>query len=172
MTGSARATFRLWGPALLGFASACGALRAAVPKATPGADARCAAIRASATFDPWDLPWDVPWDVSGAPAGPSAAPPGAPGGAADGLVALYQRHLRRPHVKGSGCRLRPTCSAFAREAIAKWRLGAVVLVADRLFVREHALMRSYLPACAGPAPPGGGAAVFDVFSRPLEDPVP
>jgi putative component of membrane protein insertase Oxa1/YidC/SpoIIIJ protein YidD len=75
----------------------------------------------------------------------------SPGGGdvPDLLIAFYQRHLRPMRLPGEGCRLRPTCSIFAREALRKWRLLGFILVADRLFIREHPFMDpGYVPLCA------------------------
>src|SRR5215210_6550335 len=58
----------------------------------------------------------------------------------DALIAFYQGHMRAAHLPGAGCRLRPTCSLFARRAFQKWSALGFVLVADRLFVREHPFM--------------------------------
>lgn len=95
-----------------------------------------------------------PWDAATTAGSGSRPAVDKPRGESDGdlpdrLLAIYQRSLRRPARPGWGCRLRPSCSAFARQALQKWRAAGLILVADRLFVREHALMdRSYLPACA------------------------
>jgi len=58
-------------------------------------------------------------------------------GAADGLIAWYQRALRRPEMPDTGCPFYPSCSTFARRALDRWGVLAFVLIADRLFVREH-----------------------------------
>jgi putative component of membrane protein insertase Oxa1/YidC/SpoIIIJ protein YidD len=72
----------------------------------------------------------------------------AASGPADGLVATYQRHLRAHVLPGEGCRFRPTCSVYARQALARWGVLGVLLVVDRLIVREHAFnQRAYLPVC-------------------------
>jgi putative component of membrane protein insertase Oxa1/YidC/SpoIIIJ protein YidD len=98
----------------------------------------------------------APWDER-APAPPVEVAPARD--LADGLVALYQRRLRAPRRPGEGCLLRPTCSEFARIALDRWRVLGLVLIADRLFVREHLWMAgSYPPVCD---PPYG-----------LSDPVP
>lgn len=72
---------------------------------------------------------------------------------ADGLVAWYQRRLRADDPPGLGCRLAPSCSTFARLALRKWRVLGLVLIADRLFVREHPYMATnYIARCPGGAP--------------------
>lgn len=94
-------------------------------------------------FTPWDAPGPAPI-VSTA-----VMPGGAGGGLADGLISFYQRDMRSPHLPGQGCRMRPTCSVYARIAIERWYVLGLVLIADRLFVREHPFMQaSYLPQCA------------------------
>ncbi len=104
----------------------------------------------------------VPWDHASRTR-PARFDSDSAAGISDGLLALYQHHLRRPTLPGQGCRLRPTCSVFARQALQQWHIFGFVLVADRLFVREHPFMDSaYIPECAlGRANDGG-----------LHDPVP
>jgi putative component of membrane protein insertase Oxa1/YidC/SpoIIIJ protein YidD len=87
----------------------------------------------------------VPWDSSPAQPAERSAARDLP----DALLAFYQAHMRAPHLPGGGCRLRPTCSVFARQAFQRWYAAGFLLVADRLFVREHPFMDGhYLPACA------------------------
>jgi len=86
----------------------------------------------------------APWDARR----PTPAAVAPPRDLADALVVMYQRRLRAPRLPGEGCRLRPTCSEFARGALARWRVLGLALIADRLFVREHPLMTgSYPPLC-------------------------
>lgn len=117
-------------------------------------------------FAPWDMaPEPDQQDRSTAlPAreSPSRAPlPAAD--LADALIATYQQHLRAPHLPGDGCRLRPTCSAFGREALSRYHVLGWVWLADRLVIREHPGMHDgYVPVCVrGPTPDEG-----------LHDPVP
>jgi putative component of membrane protein insertase Oxa1/YidC/SpoIIIJ protein YidD len=66
-------------------------------------------------------------------------PPARPArGLADALLSTYQRKLRRPEPAGpGGCPFEPTCSHFARQAVDRYGLVGLLLVVDRLFVREH-----------------------------------
>lgn len=105
--------------------------------------AACTAARPS-PCDP--APAFAPWDGAAS----SERDRAPPDGAADGLVAVYQRHLRRPALPGQGCPFHPTCSAFAREALARWGVLGLILIVDRVFIREHPLAgASYAPVCAG-----------------------
>lgn len=84
-----------------------------------------------------DAPEDAADDLrTGAPPRDGAATPRA--GLADGLLAFYQDHLRRPEFRGSpGCLFSPSCSVYARESVQSH--GVVVGVArtvSRLFFRE------------------------------------
>jgi putative component of membrane protein insertase Oxa1/YidC/SpoIIIJ protein YidD len=104
-----------------------------------------------------------PWDARDALPAPGTDDGSGARDLPDALIAFYQRHMRAPHLPGTGCRLRPTCSVFARQAFQKWYLFGFVLVADRLFVREHPLMdAAYLPACA----------LRPTDDQGLDDPVP
>lgn len=86
-------------------------------------------------------PWDQPAPVSRAP--------DVAGGAGDALVRGYQRHLRRPELPGGGCPFAPTCSVYARDAIAAYGPLGLVLAIDRLLVREHAGLHGHYPVdCA------------------------
>lgn len=90
-----------------------------------------------------------PWDSAAVTAPP---PPNAhAGGLADALLATYQRSLRRPE-KGSagGCPFEPSCSHFARQAFDRYGLAGLLLVVDRLLIREHLLAGDrYVSTCAG-----------------------
>jgi putative component of membrane protein insertase Oxa1/YidC/SpoIIIJ protein YidD len=73
------------------------------------------------------------------------APPAAArlvDGAVDAIVALYQQHGRTRDA----CRFAPSCSVYARDALASWGpiVGALLIV-DRLFVRENAYASDYYP---------------------------
>jgi putative component of membrane protein insertase Oxa1/YidC/SpoIIIJ protein YidD len=63
----------------------------------------------------------------------------------DGLVAWYQAHGRAPTLPGAGCPFTPTCSVYAREALARYGPLGLVLIADRLIVREHVFAPAYYP---------------------------
>jgi putative component of membrane protein insertase Oxa1/YidC/SpoIIIJ protein YidD len=80
-----------------------------------------------------------------------AAPPvphatAAPDGVLDALVAWYQRHGRSREVPGAGCPFAPTCSVYAREALHRYGPLALILIVDRLLVREHGAAGEYYPA--------------------------
>ena len=99
----------------------------------------------------------APWDAA---RGAEANPDRAPGGLFAGLIGFYQRRMRPPKLPEQGCRLRPTCSAYGRQSLDRWRGLGVLLIADRLVVREHAFMTgSYLPTCALDA--GGDDGLHD-----------
>jgi putative component of membrane protein insertase Oxa1/YidC/SpoIIIJ protein YidD len=107
----------------------------------------------------------APWDAAGPAPGVAGGGPRADrsGGLFTGLIGVYQRRMRAPREPGQGCRLRPTCSAYGRQSLERWGALGVLLIADRLVVREHAFMDgSYLPACALDASRDHG----------LHDPVP
>jgi len=90
-----------------------------------------------------------PWDTAAVTAPP---PPIAPaGGLADALLATYQRSLRRPEQGAAGgCPFEPTCSHFARQAFDRYGLAGLLLVVDRLLIREHPLAgNSYVSTCVG-----------------------
>ncbi len=80
-----------------------------------------------------------------------AAPPHAAAvvepadGPADGVLAWYQRALRRTELPGTGCPFYPSCSVFARRALDRWGALGFVLIADRLLVREHPLAGDAYP---------------------------
>lgn len=82
---------------------------------------------AGRSFEPWDqvseavTTSDVPTD----------------GGAAGSLIAFYQTHLRRPTLPGEDCPFQPTCSNFAQQALGRHGVVGLLLVVDRLLVREH-----------------------------------
>ncbi len=63
--------------------------------------------------------------------------------AADVLLSLYQRTLSPDHgwgrflAPGAGCRFQPTCSSYARSAIAKFGLLRGSLLALRRLGRCH-----------------------------------
>jgi putative component of membrane protein insertase Oxa1/YidC/SpoIIIJ protein YidD len=116
------------------------ALVAAVAVATA-----CSAPSRPSPCEP--APAFAPWDAV-APASEHRVDP--PEGAADGLLAIYQRHLRRPALPGEGCPFHPSCSVFAREAVHRWGVLGLILIVDRLIIREHArASASYPPICRG-----------------------
>lgn len=61
----------------------------------------------------------------------------------------YQRSLRRPEISAAGgCPFEPSCSHFARDAFARYGPAAVLMVIDRLLIREHPLAGSqYVARC-------------------------
>lgn len=74
-----------------------------------------------------------------------AEPP--PDGALDAIVAWYQAHGRSRDLPGVGCPFAPTCSVYARTALRDYGpLLGLVMIVDRLIVREHALAGAYYPA--------------------------
>jgi hypothetical protein len=76
------------------------------------------------------------------PARPVAARPSD--GLLDALVALYQEHGRARDP--GACRFAPSCSAYARDALASWGpIAGTLLIVDRLFVRENAYASEYYP---------------------------
>lgn len=99
-----------------------------------------------------------PWS----PSRPAVESPSAPG-LGDGLIAFYQRHLRSETLPEQGCRFGPSCSAYGREALARWSILGLLWLVDRFVVREHPFADDYyLPVCAYEA---NG-------DRSLHDPVP
>lgn len=90
----------------------------------------------------------APFDVARSTAvssGVDAADAGGPDGILDGLVAWYQAHARARTLPGTGCPFAPTCSAYARTALRRYGPLGVILIFDRLFVREHAVAGAYYP---------------------------
>lgn len=85
------------------------------------------------SFQPFDAPRPV------AP----AAPP--PRGALDGALAWYQAHGRAPTLPGGGCPFAPSCSSFARRAVQRYGAAGLLLILDRLIVREHVVAPAYYP---------------------------
>jgi putative component of membrane protein insertase Oxa1/YidC/SpoIIIJ protein YidD len=70
---------------------------------------------------------------------------GGPDGILDALVAWYQVHARARTLPGTGCPFAPTCSAYARTALRRYGPLGVILIVDRLIVREHAVAGAYYP---------------------------
>ncbi|HET7500666.1 MAG TPA: membrane protein insertion efficiency factor YidD [Kofleriaceae bacterium] len=83
----------------------------------------------------------APFDEHHAP-----APEAAPDGVLDAIVAWYQRQGRSDELPGAGCPFAPTCSVYARTALARYGPVAVILIVDRLIVREHLAASAYYPA--------------------------
>ncbi|HEY0193532.1 MAG TPA: membrane protein insertion efficiency factor YidD [Kofleriaceae bacterium] len=77
---------------------------------------------------------------------PPAPAPAPADGLLDTAVAWYQAHGRSRERPGIGCPFAPSCSAYARAALHDHGpvLG-LVLIFDRLFVREHVLAGDYYP---------------------------
>jgi len=69
-----------------------------------------------------------------------------PDGILDAIVAWYQHHGRAHALPGVGCPFAPTCSAYARTALHRYGPLAVILIVDRLLVREHDVAGAYYPA--------------------------
>jgi putative component of membrane protein insertase Oxa1/YidC/SpoIIIJ protein YidD len=69
----------------------------------------------------------------------------APDGILDAFVAFYQGHLRAAEPKQAGCPFAPTCSVYAREALRRYGPFALVLIVDRLIVREHPFAAASYP---------------------------
>jgi len=69
-----------------------------------------------------------------------------PDGVIDAIVAWYQHHGRARSLPGIGCPFAPTCSTYARTALHRYGPLAVILIVDRLIVREHAVAGAYYPA--------------------------
>jgi putative component of membrane protein insertase Oxa1/YidC/SpoIIIJ protein YidD len=104
----------------------------------------CAGERPFAPFDdrrPATSNASAPADAA-APGASDAAPPD---GLLDAVVAWYQHHGRARTLPGIGCPFAPTCSAYARAALRRYGPLAVILIVDRLFVREHAVAGAYYP---------------------------
>jgi putative component of membrane protein insertase Oxa1/YidC/SpoIIIJ protein YidD len=111
------------------------ALGAAGCHAPPRVGAACAAPPA---FAPFDAPR------------PPAAPAAPSHGVLDALLAWYQDHGRAQVLPGAGCPFTPTCSVYARRAVRRHGALGLVLILDRLLVREHVLAPAYYPiACVG-----------------------
>jgi putative component of membrane protein insertase Oxa1/YidC/SpoIIIJ protein YidD len=128
---------------------------ACAPVARVGAP--CAGPRAFAPFDE-------------RPASPVDRPHASePTGMLDAIVGWYQRQGRARMPPGVGCPFAPTCSVYAREALRRYGPLAIVLIVDRLIVREHAAAGAYYPTiCVARTtrlvdPPG-------VDPRPLDSP--
>jgi putative component of membrane protein insertase Oxa1/YidC/SpoIIIJ protein YidD len=66
-------------------------------------------------------------------------------GVLDALIAWYQHHGRAQELPGAGCSFAPTCSAYARAALQRYGPIAVILIVDRLIVREHQAAGAYYP---------------------------
>jgi putative component of membrane protein insertase Oxa1/YidC/SpoIIIJ protein YidD len=106
------------------------ALAAASCRPPPRVRAHCSGERA---FLPFDAQRSTPSPE------PSAT------GVLDALVAWYQRSGRAPSVPQGGCPFSPSCSVYARDAIARYGPLAIVLVIDRVIVREHVHASAYYP---------------------------
>ena len=110
------------------------AVLAALASAACGAPVR---VGAPCSSGPAFAPFDEP--------APAAAGPDEPDGLLDSLVAWYQRDGRAPALAGVGCPFAPTCSSYARSALHRYGPLGLVLIVDRLIVREHALAAAYYP---------------------------
>jgi putative component of membrane protein insertase Oxa1/YidC/SpoIIIJ protein YidD len=73
-----------------------------------------------------------------------------PDGVLDAAVAWYQQHGRARNLPGVGCPFAPTCSVYARTALGRYGPLGLILIVDRLIVREHPAAASYYPpTCVG-----------------------
>jgi len=72
-------------------------------------------------------------------------PDAAREGLLDALVAWYQQDGRARSLPGVGCPFAPTCSVYARTALRRYGPLAVILIVDRLIVREHPIAGAYYP---------------------------
>jgi putative component of membrane protein insertase Oxa1/YidC/SpoIIIJ protein YidD len=115
--------------ALVAAAATAACTRPAVRVGSP-----CTAPRAFAPFD--DRP-------AAETAPPDAA---ATDGLVDAIIAWYQADGRAPSLPGVGCPFAPTCSVYARTALRRYGPLAVILIVDRLIVREHPIAGAYYPA--------------------------
>jgi putative component of membrane protein insertase Oxa1/YidC/SpoIIIJ protein YidD len=68
-----------------------------------------------------------------------------PDGVLDAIVVWYQRHGRARELPGVGCPFAPTCSAYARTTLHRYGPLGVILIVDRLLVREHVVAGAYYP---------------------------
>ena len=66
-------------------------------------------------------------------------------GILDAAIAWYQDHGRARALPGVGCPFAPTCSAYARAALHRYGPLGVILIVDRLIVREHPVAAAYYP---------------------------
>ncbi|HEU4734395.1 MAG TPA: membrane protein insertion efficiency factor YidD [Kofleriaceae bacterium] len=82
----------------------------------------------------------APFDEHHAP-----APEPEPEGLLDEIVAWYQHHGRARDLPGAGCPFAPTCSVYARTALERYGPIAVILIIDRLIIREHPAASAYYP---------------------------
>lgn len=114
---------------------------AAGARRTPGSP--CAD---SVAFEPWDAP---PTAVAAVAVPAELTPDASRGGLAEALLTRYQRSLRRPEINAAGgCPFEPSCSHFARRAFARYGPVAMLLIIDRLLIREHPLAGSqYVARC-------------------------
>lgn len=109
------------------------ALGAASCHAPPRIGAPCAARPA---FEPFDAPR------------PAASGRAHAHGLLDTFLAWYQDHGRAPVLPRGGCPFTPTCSAYARRSVRRYGALGLVLILDRLLVREHVFAPAYYPiAC-------------------------
>jgi putative component of membrane protein insertase Oxa1/YidC/SpoIIIJ protein YidD len=111
------------------------ALAGAACGPVPRVGAPCEVPRA---FAPFDQPRAL---------APAHAADGADGadGVLDAVVAWYQDHARAPALPAAGCPFAPTCSVYAREALHRYGPLGMILIVDRLFVREHPGAAGYYP---------------------------
>lgn len=99
-------------------------------RSAPRVAAPCTPARA---FAPFDDARPVPHDTA------------APAGILDAIIASYQAHGRARSLPGVGCPFAPTCSVYARAALRRYGPLGVLLIVDRLLVREHPAAAAYYP---------------------------
>ena len=93
------------------------------------------------TFAPFDQRPATP--VAHADAPDADAPPD---GLFDAVIASYQRAGRAEVASGGGCPFAPSCSVYARRALHDHGPLALILILDRLVIREHVAAGAYYPA--------------------------
>jgi putative component of membrane protein insertase Oxa1/YidC/SpoIIIJ protein YidD len=69
----------------------------------------------------------------------------APAALLDALLVWYQDRGRARTLPGTGCPFAPTCSVYARTALRRYGPLGVILIVDRLIVREHPAAAAYYP---------------------------
>jgi putative component of membrane protein insertase Oxa1/YidC/SpoIIIJ protein YidD len=131
--------------AILVAIAAIGATSASGCRPGPRVGAPCMTPRAFAPFDQGPSLHDVPRSSLSHSSSSSSVDRDAPGGLLDALVAWYQAHGRARNLPGIGCPFAPTCSVYARAALGRYGPLGVVLIVDRLLVREHPVASAYYP---------------------------
>jgi len=78
----------------------------------------------------------TPWDAPPAGEHDGAEPATTSAGV---MIGVYQKYLRRPSLPDEGCPFEPTCSVYAQGAMGAYGAAGLLLVFDRLLIREHPL---------------------------------